>query len=112
MVGQWRRVCDYMLGDYYPLTSYSLEKTVWMAWQFDRPDLGEGMVQAFRRAECPHESARFLLRGLEPDARYTLTDLDTGHTEQRAGRQLMKEGLSITILQRPSAPVVLYKKVR
>jgi len=112
MVGQWRRVCDYMLGDYYPLTSYSLEKTVWMAWQFDRPDLGEGMVQAFRRAECPYESARFLLRGLEPDARYTLTDLDTGHTEQHTGDQLMQEGLSITILQRPSAPVVLYKKVR
>ena len=33
-------------------------------------------------------------------------------TEQRTGGQLMQEGLSITILQRPSAPVVLYKKVR
>ncbi len=28
------------------------------------------------------------------------------------GGQLMQEGSSITILQRPSAPVVLYKKVR
>ena len=112
MVGQWRRVCDYLLGDYYPLTPYSLDNAVWMAWQFDRPDLGEGMVQAFRRAESPDESARFLLRGLEPDARYTLTDLDTGHTEQLAGQQLMQEGLPITIQQRPSAPVVLYRKVR
>ena len=59
MVGQWRRVCDYLLGDYYPLTSYSLENTVWMAWQFDRPERGEGMVQVFRRGESPYESARF-----------------------------------------------------
>lgn len=47
-----------------------------MAWQFDRPELGEGMVQAFRRTESPYESARFLLRSLEPDGQYTLTDPD------------------------------------
>ena len=50
--------------------------------------------------------------GLEPDARYTLTDMDTGHVEQLAGHHLMQEGLPITIRQRPSAPVVLYRKVR
>lgn len=108
----WRRACEYMLGDYYPLTSYSLEDTVWMAWQFDRPDLGEGLVQAFRRAKSPYESARFLLRGLEADAEYTLTDLDSGHTEQLAGHQLMQEGLLVTIRQRPRAPVILCRKVR
>ena len=112
MVGQWRRVCEYMLGDYYPLTSYSLENTVWMAWQFDRPDLREGMVQAFRRSESPYESARFLLGGLEPDAKYSLTDLDSGDTEQFTGHELMQDGLLITIRQRPSAPVILYRKVR
>jgi alpha-galactosidase len=112
MVGQWRRVCEYMLGDYYPLTSYSLENTVWMAWQFDRPDLGEGMVQAFRRSESPYESARFLLGGLEADAKYSLTDLDSGDTEQFTGHELMQDGLLITIRQRPSAPVILYRKVR
>ena len=31
-------------GDCYPLTSYSLEDSVWMAWQFNRPELGRGMV--------------------------------------------------------------------
>ena len=110
MVGQWRRVCDYMLGDYYPLTPYSLDNTVWMAWQFDRPELGEGMVQVFRRGESPYESARFPLRGLEPDAQYTLTDLDSGRTQQLAGRQLMQEGLVVTIPQRPHAAVLLYEK--
>ena len=65
LVAELRKVADYFSGDYYPLTSYSLDNTVWMAWQFDRPELGEGMVQVFRRAESPYESARFRLRGLE-----------------------------------------------
>ena len=112
MVGQWRRVAEYLLGDYYPLTSYSLENNVWMAWQFDRPELGEGVVQVFRRGESPYESARFPLRGLKADAQYTLTDLDTGRAEQFAGRQLLQEGLPITIPQRPYAAVLLYQQVR
>ena len=53
-------------GDYYPLTGYSQARDVWMAYQLDRPDLGEGLVVALRRPESPYESARFPLRGLEP----------------------------------------------
>ena len=33
-------------GDYYPLTGYDLGHKVWMAWQFDRPENGDGVVQA------------------------------------------------------------------
>jgi alpha-galactosidase len=49
LVEQWRKVAPYYYGDYYPLTPYSLDKTAWIAWQFDCPEQGEGMVQAFRR---------------------------------------------------------------
>ena len=35
-------------------------------WQFDVPEKGEGVVQAFRRAESVYEAARFKLRGLDP----------------------------------------------
>ena len=110
MVDQWRRTRDHMLGDYYPLTAYSLETSVWMAWQFDRPDLDAGMVQVFRRAESPYEAARFPLYGLEPEAQYQVTDLDTGGTYQFKGQQLLQEGLPISAPQRPSAPVLLYQK--
>ena len=73
---QWRAIAPCYLGDFYPLTPYSLAEDVWIAWQFDRPDLGEGMVQVFRRQESIYESARLHLCGLQPDARYTLTNLD------------------------------------
>lgn len=112
MVADWRKAAGCFLGDYWPLTSYSLDNSVWMAWQFDRPDLGEGLIQVFRRAESSYESARFKLRGLEPDARYTLTDLDAGRPQQFSGRELGEKGLLVTAPNRPSAVVILYKKVR
>ncbi|MCL5098328.1 MAG: alpha-galactosidase [Candidatus Omnitrophica bacterium] len=109
-VADLRRVMNYFLGDYYPLTSYSLDNTVWMAWQFDRPDLGEGVVQAFRRAESCYESACVLLRGLEPEADYTVTNLDSNVSQTFSGRYLTEKGLLITATNRPSAVVVIYKK--
>jgi len=64
LYGQWLEIGDYYTGDFYPLTPYSLENDVWMAWQFNRSDIGAGMVQAFRRADSFYESARFKLNGL------------------------------------------------
>jgi len=40
-------------GDFYPLLAWSQSADAWAAWQYDRPDLGEGLVVAFRRAESP-----------------------------------------------------------
>ncbi len=112
LVGQWRRVADYYLGDYYPLTPYSLENDVWMAWQFDRPDLGEGMVQAFRRADSFYEAARFKLNGLDPEADYQVTNLDIGDSLTMSGRELTETGLSLVLKSRPESAVVVYRRVK
>ena len=111
VMGQWERFAPCMLGDYYPLTPYSQQNTVWMAWQFDRPDLGQGVVQAFRRADCVYERARLKLRGLDPAATYAVTNLDTETTDKISGRELIDEGLSIPIDGRPGAAVVWYERV-
>ena len=95
-------------GDHYPLTSYSLENTVWMAWQFDRPEMGEGMVQVFRRPESPYESLRIKLHGLGPDAVYALTNFDVAGATRATGRELMDVGLSVTITNQPAAVVITY----
>ncbi len=108
---QFERISPCYLGDYYPLTSYSLGKDVWMAWQFHRPDLKEGVVQVFRRDESPYESARFKLHGLDPAAKYEVENLDGGK-ETRTGRELMEKGLAVTINQQPAALVFAYKRVK
>ena len=98
-------------GDYYPLTRWSLDQEVWMAWQFDRPDLGEGIVQAFRRAESANLTSQYRLRGLEVDAVYEVEDFDRPEKVRMAGRELMDEGVVVTIPDQPGAVVIRYRKV-
>jgi len=111
MVAEWRRVSPCYLGDYYPLTPYSLEENAWMAMQFDLPDKGEGVVHAFRRSQCADETARFKLHGLTADAHYRLTDADTPGEKELTGRELMATGLPVTSTTRPAAAVIGYRRM-
>jgi alpha-galactosidase len=109
-LGQWRSVADYYFGDFYPLSEYSTANNIWMAWQFDRPDRAGGLVQAFRRPNCPYVAAQYKLRGLEPDARYIVSDLDAAAPKEISGRELMEQGLLITIPEKPAAALVTYRR--
>lgn len=102
------RIAPLMLGDYYPLTAYSLKADAWIAWQFDRPDLRMGMVQAFRRAQSPEASKQFKLHGLHPGSRYEIEDLD-GDRRVVFGSELMEQGLPVTLSEEPAAAVVIYR---
>jgi alpha-galactosidase len=88
-------------GDFYPLTPYALDRDTWIAWQFHRPDLGEGLVQAFRRPESGPEAITVSLRDLDPQTRYEIENLDGGK-QSRLGRDLAA-GLTITLKTRPAA---------
>ena len=74
------------------------------------PESGEGMMQAFRRAESPYESIHVKLHGLDPDAVYTMTNVDVADTTEATGRELMEKGIRIAIEKQPGAVVILYKK--
>jgi alpha-galactosidase len=113
LIGQWREMNPYYYGDFYPLTTWSRDDQVWIAWQFDRPEQGEGVVQAFRRDKSSYESARLKLRGLDPTARYAVANLDTPGTRQElTGSDLRDTGLLVEIPSRPAAAVISYRKVK
>ncbi|MFH0761053.1 MAG: alpha-galactosidase [Bacteroidota bacterium] len=112
LTDQWREVVDYMLGDYYPLTPYSLQNDQWIAWQFDRPAQGEGMIQAFRRDSCKEEAMAFRLCNLDPGADYEITNLDTGVVEKISGKELMDKGLKVEITGKPAAALITYKEIK
>ena len=107
---EWRSVAPNYMGDFYPLTPYSLAKDVWMVWQFDRPEAGEGMIQAFRRDESADAAMVFKLRGLDANASYVVTDIDTGHSQNMTGHELMNEGIKVMISGKPGAALVTYKR--
>ncbi|MCL5099026.1 MAG: alpha-galactosidase [Candidatus Omnitrophica bacterium] len=112
LTGEFAMIAHYWLGDYYPLTRYTTDRDAWMAWQFDVPEKGEGMVQAFRRPESPFYGLQLKLQGLEPVGVYALTDLDVHHKPvQYTGRQLMDQGLPVNIPDQPGAVVITYKKL-
>jgi len=111
MVDEHRRIAPYFLGDFYPLTAYSSGDDTWVAWQFDRPDLHGGVIHVFRRTESIYDSARLKLRDLEPDATYRLTDLDTGETQERNGRELVEQGLRVAPPEAPCAVLIVYERV-
>ncbi len=112
VLGQWRRYAHCYLGDYYPLTPYSLDRSVWLAWQFDLPEKGEGMVQAFRRDQSVYETARFKLAGLDLGARYFITNLDSGETNTLSGHELAEQGLSVAIHNLPGDAVITYSLLK
>jgi alpha-galactosidase len=97
-------------GDFYPLTPHSLDTTSWIAWQFQRPDLGESIVQAFRRLDAASDTLTVKLHGLVPQQRYEIEDLDGGK-EVRTGAELMR-GHAITLRDKPAAAVLVLKVIQ
>ena len=103
---------QFYYGDYYPLTAYSQDRAAWMAWQFDQPERGAGMVQAFRREKSIYDAMQVKLHGLEPKTIYSLVNLDVPGSAESSGRDLMEHGLSVPIKDRPGAVVIAYQKKR
>jgi alpha-galactosidase len=124
MVAQLKLVRPYYYGDYYPLlpcsansdctTDPSRELSAafeWAAWQFNRPDQKDGIVQAFRRDKDEEPAKNFRLRGLDPAATYEVTDLDAKTPATVSGKDLMQQGLHVEIKEKRGAAIVMYKKI-
>ena len=111
LTSQWKQVAPNYAGDFYPLTPYSLDRSAWIGWQFDRPESGEGMVQVFRREGSIYRSADLVLRGLDRAARYTVTDLDApGHPREMGGADLLDKGIPVEVVSRPGSVLLTYKR--
>ncbi len=107
---EYLRFRDLYYGEYYPLTSYSQGKDLWMAYELHRSDLGKALVVVLRRPESPYESALFPLRGLDPGASYRATKLDTGERIEHSGKQLLETGLECSLPSRPGSALLLLER--
>ena len=112
ITAEFQRVSQYYVEDYYPLTEFSLAPNVWLGWQFNRPEQGDGIVQAFRRAGNNDPIKTFLLRDLDPKATYKVTNMDNSAPKQISGRDLMRVGLPVEMPDKDGAALIIYSKVR
>lgn len=110
-VAQFERVSPSFLADYYPLTPYNSGSDAFMAWQYNRAETGEGVVQVFRRENSPVVSAKFKLHGLDAAAKYEVENLDGGK-QTMTGRALMEQGLDVTLETQPSAAIYAYSRIK
>ena len=101
-----------MLGDYYPLLPYSLADNSWLAWQFDQPEKGNGMIQAFRRNNSDEQSKTFHLRGLTPSSQYEVINFNVTGSTKVSGKELIEKGLKVEIKDKPGAVVITYKELK
>lgn len=107
---EFKSVRHFFFGDFYPLTPYSVTDDTWIAYEFHREDLRQGMALAFRRPKCPIITTRLKLKGLSPTARYEVYFKDSGVKQTFTGEQLA-EGLEVRIETRPGSLLITYRQL-
>jgi len=109
LVDEFRRVRHFFFGDFYPLTPYSVTDDTWIAYQFHRVDLREGMVLAFRRPRCSTPSIRLRLKGLSPAARYEV-QFEDRHTKATFTGEDLAKGVDVTSENAPGSLLITYRE--
>jgi alpha-galactosidase len=111
IVDEIRDVGRFYEGDFYPLTQITAEASKWLALQYDRPELGEGIILAFRRAEVRDESLMVKLHGLTSNLKYEITEMDTQLKQKVTGQEL-SQGFRLKVAGAPGASLWVYKRRR
>jgi len=111
-IAELKRLRPYFLGDFYPLLSLTDAFDQWCAYQYDRPDMGEGFAVFLRRHESPFSTMTGPgLRAIDPDGSYQV-GLTSGYDDpprhRMSGRELL--ALPIHIADVPGSLLLLYSK--
>lgn len=105
----------FIKDDYYPLVgeNQNLARTdIWLAYQLNAAE--DGVVMAFRRQDCREDTLRVRLYGLQDDARYEISNVDTGQKSILPGEELSDpaRGLVISAAEPQTALIIKYRRVK
>jgi alpha-galactosidase len=110
LLAEFKRIRPLFYGDFYPLTPHNTGDDVWIAYQFHREDMKQGMAMIFRRQESKDDSITIKFRGLHPDANYEVSIEDSASKQTLTGESLSK-GMDINIHDAPGALLVIYRQL-
>jgi alpha-galactosidase len=71
-VAETRALRPYCLGDFWWLTDNEPDPKGWAAYQYHRPEQGDGIALFFRRPGSPYGALDVALRGVDVDAAYRI----------------------------------------
>jgi alpha-galactosidase len=108
LLDRYLEVRHLLVGAWYPLLPYSRDPGDWIGSQYHRGDRNEGMLLVFRHANSPYRSVDVPLRGLEPEATYTLSSDSSGSTWRARGEDLMRN-LQLTIPDKHRSDLIVYR---
>ena len=83
---------------------------VWLAYQLNRPEQGDGIIVAFRRKNCNEESLTVKLGGVDAKESYVLVDEDSQKKITASGEELQK-GFRLTLNDQPGSLSIRYNKL-
>ena len=106
----YQRLRHLLVGGYYPLTPYTRDGKHWMALQFHRPDLGEGLILVVPPRASGEHSLSLKLQGLVPEATYEIHAEVSGHRQRSTGAELMR-GFVATVPAGDGGERFVYRKV-
>ena len=79
--------------------------------QFDK-DAAEGTALIYKRENVSENTYKLKLNGLDSDKTYEIHDYDNPENKHTfTGKQLMTDGVDITINETPKAVIIVYKAV-
>jgi hypothetical protein len=103
---------DYFYADYYMLTEWSANANRWDARMFYDPETGEGFASIACQEASTTLTKTICLKGLDPDKQYTVKDFDGLVDVTASGKELMEQGITVTVPEKPYCVILLIKEVR
>ena len=107
VIAEMKRCRPYFYGDYYPLLRNAESEPGWTVLQFDRGDLGEGVVFAFCAGDDMEAIAN--LKGLDANSNYILECVDTNEQITITGADMMS-GIPIQVSSPKQSRLYFYTK--
>lgn len=104
---EFEQIRDYFYADYYQLFEWESKADRWNGWEFYDPATASGYASVFCHEATSNLTETVKLKGLDPEKTYRITDFDGLIDVTATGAQLMEEGITVTVPEKPYAVVML-----
>ena len=99
----------YFYDDYYLLTEWTKDLDRWDGRMFFSKDKGDGFISFACQDGSTTLEKTVCLKGMDPAATYTVADVDGLVNVTATGEELMEQGITVTVPEKPYCALILIK---